>query len=174
MAVDPIAQTLCPVPLGLTAIRGDSLTVVVRLYNRATGAPIPLTGYSGEASIYVSQSSSVASQTIPVDVDQSPAGGATTGIVTLELAGQVSTTWIEDGAWALVLDNGTVRKTIIAGPWKLRPVSQFGPAQICGLNPLPGSGGCGGAVAIVGDQCEVTTEGYTRITLPYPSSCCAC
>lgn len=169
MALDPIAQTLCPVPLKLAAIRGDSIDVRIRLINGATAAPIVLTGYSGTASIYASSNASVAVHTLTVDVDQSGAGLPTTGVITVTLAGGVSVTWIEAGFWALVIDNGTVRKTIVAGPWELKPYAPTVGDFVCGLCPTASSG-----AELIGSGCEVLTQGYTGIVLPYPQGECSC
>lgn len=167
MAVDPIAQTLCPVPLALVAIRADSIEIRVRFFDASTGRPIVLDGFDGSAVIYDSPNATVPLHTLTVVVDQSGAGQPTTGVVTITVAGSATQLWIERGYWALVLDSGAVRKTVIAGPWELRGPSLGGPAYVCGLCPVPG-------VAPIGAACMVVKAGYHQVVLPYPAGDCGC
>ena len=169
MALDPIAQTTCPVPLTLTAIRGDSVSIPLRLFGAATGSPIALTGYSGTASVYATPNQGLPLHSLTVVVDQAAASMPTTGVVTVSLAGGASQVWIEDGYWALVLEDGTTRKTLISGPWQLRGPA-IGPAAfVCGLCPTPGA-----AFDLAGAGCGILDGGYTRIVLPFPASSCGC
>jgi len=179
MALDPIAQTICPVPLTLQAQRGNSIDVRLRMIDARTGRPLSLTGFSGTASIYASPNTSIVAHSLAVDVDQSPAGGATTGVVLISVPpGESTTTWLGYGFWALTLtDGGTVTKTVVAGPWSLASVS-LGPSSfVC---TAPGGAGfgtvCGGAPAFsaANSGCSVLEAGYTLILLPHPAGSCAC
>ena len=177
MALDPIEQTICPVPLTLKALRGDSIDVRLRLFDARTGRPLVLTGWSGEAFVYESANGSVPKHTLVVDVDQSAASMPTTGVVLITSPPPAGTTktWIEFGSWALQLTLGTVRKTISAGPWILSSVSIAQPTFTCSI------GGFGAACSpetvpfgLAGGDCAVLENGYTRILLPHPAGACGC
>lgn len=170
--MDPIAQTSSPIPLMLRALRNDSLSARLRLYDARTGKPIVLTGWSATASIYASINSASASHSLTVTVDQAGAGQATTGIVTISVDGGVTSTWIEDGYWALTMIDDPTRKTIIAGPWELRgpaPSSVVGP---CGLCASPGVGAA--ELEALGVNCDVVRHGYWILKLPAPQPECPC
>jgi hypothetical protein len=167
MALDPIAQSTYPALLMLRAIRSDSLTIKVRLYDARTGRPIVLTGYSGAALIFATENSSVATHELDVEVDQAAAGQATTGLVTITLDGNQSTTWLEDGYWSLVLIDDPIRKTIISGPWQMSGPAPGTKAHPCGLCSVPG-------FEQLGVDCDVTRYGYTILKLPLPQPTCSC
>ena len=167
MPLDPIAQTTCPIPLRLGAIRGDSIDVRLRLIDASTGRPIVLTGWTGEAQIWESVHSDVAIHTLTVVVDEAPAASSTTGMVTISAAPAATTLWRLDGFWSLVMTSPTVRKTIAAGPW-----SMLGPGG------APAGFACGVCVPAqieqVGAACVVARSGYQDLILPYPQADCAC
>lgn len=170
--MDPIAQSSSPVPLMLRALRNDSLSVALRLYDARTGRPIVLTGWSGTALIYASINSAAASHSLTVTVDQSAAGQPTTGMVTISVDGGVTATWLEDGYWALTMISNATRKTLIAGPWEMRgpaPSSVVGP---CGLCPAPGVRAA--ELEALGVNCDVIRYGYWILKLPVPQPECAC
>ncbi|HVI04119.1 MAG TPA: hypothetical protein VM869_35755 [Enhygromyxa sp.] len=167
MALDPIAQTTHPIPLLLRAIRGDSLLLKLRLYSARTGRPIVLTGYSGTAAIRKAQNSTTSTHEFDIEVDQAAAGQSTTGLVTIELDGGDSITWLEDGFWSLVLTNGSVRKTILSGPWELRGPAPGHVGYACGLCPVPG-------LEVAGVDCDVSRHGYAVLKLPAPQPVCGC
>jgi hypothetical protein len=166
MALDPIAQSTYPALLMLRAIRSDSITAKVRLYDARTSKPIVLTGYSGTASVRASENSTVATHELEVEVDQAGAGAATTGIVTITIDGGDSLMWLEDGYWSLVLVDDPIRKTIISGPWELRGPAP-GTIARCGLCSVPG-------FEQLGVDCDVTKYGYTILKLPLPQPACPC
>jgi hypothetical protein len=165
--MDPIASNSCPYPLGLAALRGDSIGVVIRLIDARTGRPISLTGYSGTAGIYQSPNSSIPTHALTVVVDQAAVGQETTGLVAITAAGGETTLWLEAGAWSLVLELGAVRKTLVAGPWTLAGPSMLPAVFVCGLCPVVGFGS-------LGTGCDVASDGYTSLVLPYPAGACGC
>jgi hypothetical protein len=165
--MDPIAANSCPYPLGLAALRGDSIGVVIRLIDARTGRPISLTGYSGSAGIYPSQNSSIPTHALTVVVDQAAVGQETTGLVTITAAGGETQLWLEAGAWSLVLEAGPVRKTLIGGPWTLAGPSMLPASFVCGLCPVAG-------FESVGTGCDAASDGYTALALPYPAGACGC
>lgn len=167
MPLDPIAQTSCPIPLRLTAIRGDSISIKLRLVNVATGRPIVLTDWSGEAKIWNSVNADVALHELDVDVDQAAAGQSTTGIVTISADPGATILWKLDGFWSLALLAEGIRKTIISGPWQMFGPGLAGPAYICGVCLVP-------EIERVGTACVVARDGYQEIRLPYPQAACTC
>lgn len=174
MALDPIAQTTCPVPLALQATRGDSLSIQIRLLNAATGRPIVLTGWSGVVNIMPSPIGGQVLHTLTVTVDQSAANMPTTGIVTITAGINETVGFIEQGYWALVLTDGTTSKTIIAGPWLMAGNSVGSPSFVCGSGAGV-SGFCGSlGFALIGTDCGVLAAGYQEISLPHPQSTCSC
>ena len=175
MDLDPIEQTICPVPLTLKATRGDSIDVRLRFYDARTGRPLVLTGWSGDAFVYESANPSVPKHTLVVVVDQSAASMPTTGVVTITSPAPAgtTTTWIEYGSWSLQLTDGTARKTVVAGPWRLGAVSLGSTSFTCSVN------GAGGLCSVdpfdlAGGGCAVLVDGYTRILLPHPAGACGC
>lgn len=171
--LDPIAQTACPVPYALRVVRGDSIDVRLRLFDRCTGRPLVLTGYSGTATVYDSPELGTPKGTFAVAVDQSPAGQATTGVVTITASAQDTAPLIDFGAWALVLTDGVSSKTIVAGPWSLAGYSQGQPLFSCSTSPTSGFCGVPG-YDLLGAGCELLCNGYTDLVLPHPqgSACC--
>lgn len=169
MAVAPIAQTSCPIPLRLSGIRGDSISVRLRLLDASTGRPIVLTGWAGEASVWDSINADVPLHSLTVDVDQAPAAQPTTGMVTISASPGETTLWRVDGYWSLTMTHAgdSVRKTIIAGPWRLEGPGGAPAGFACGVCPEP-------QIEQVGTACVVAREGYHEIVLPYPQSSCAC
>lgn len=169
MPLDPIQQTTCPVPLRLGAVRGDSIDVRLRLVSAQTGRPIVLTGWSGEAKIWLSTHSDVAAQQLTVTVDPAAAGQPTTGMITISALPTTTTLWPGDAFWSLVMILApSVRKTIIAGPWQLAGASYMQPFT-CGLSacqPVP--------FEQLGSACVVARDGYQDVLLPYPQAACAC
>jgi hypothetical protein len=167
MALDPIAQTSCPIPLRLTAIRADSITVKLRLINASTGRPVVLTGWAGEAKIFATINADVALHSLTVTVDQAAASQPTTGMVTISALPAATILWSTDGFWSLVMTTASVRKTIASGPWQMFGPGMTGPLYVCGLCPLP-------QVDQAGASCLVTLDGYKELRLPYPQAACAC
>ncbi len=167
MAVDPIQQTACPIPLRFDAIRGDSIDVRLRLINVATGRPIALTGWGGEALIWPSPNADVPLHELTIAVDQAAASQPTTGMVTISAPPSGTTLWESDGYWSLVMTAAGVRKTIAAGPWALHGRSLSGPGYVCGLCLVP-------ELEQVGAACFVAANGYQELRLPYPQAACSC
>jgi hypothetical protein len=167
MALDPIAQSICPVPLRLGAIRGDSIDVRLRLIDASTGRPIVLTGWDGEASVWDSINADVPVHSLTVGVDQSPAAQPTTGVVTITALPGATTLWKLDGFWSLTMTSATVRKTIIAGPWKMVGPGGLPAGFVCGVCSTP-------ELEQVGSSCVVLQDGYQGILLPYPQGECEC
>jgi len=175
VALDPIAQTSCPVPLAFRALRGDTVDIRLRLIDASTGRPIVLTGWSGVANVYASQVGGQVSHTMTVAVDQSAANNPTTGMVTITLAPNETVGWIEWGYWGLILSDGTTSKTIVAGPWELAGTSVGASLFTCaGLSGV-GTGVCGStSFELAGADCGVLGQGYTAILLPHPQGSCSC
>ncbi len=168
MPVDPIAQTTCPIPLRLTAIRGDSIDVRLRLIDASTGRPIVLTDWAGEAKIWDSINADVSLHSLTVDVDQSAVSLPGTGMVTISALPAATTLWKLDGFWSLTLTSATVRKTIVNGPWKMYGPGGTGPRFVCGLCPAP-------EIETVGTSCFVlSSSGWAELRLPYPQANCTC
>ena len=177
MALDPIEQTICPVPLTLKSTRGDSIDVRLRFYDARTGRPLVLTGWSGDAFVYESANPSVPTHTLVVDVDQSAAAQPTTGVVTITSPAPAgtTTTWIEYGSWSLQLTDGVSRKTVVAGPWRLGAVSLGASSFVCTTGGGLGAGACAvDPFELAGGGCSVLVDGYTRILLPHPAGACGC
>lgn len=177
MALDPIAQTSCPVPASLRPVRGDSISIKLRLVSAATGRPIVLTGWSGVANVYATALAGAALHTMTVDVDQSAAGLPTTGVVTISAAINATVGWTEFGSWALILTDGTTSKTIVSGPWEL--VGNGIPQPLFTCSSGIGGGASGGACGalgfdVLGAGCAVLESGYTVILLPHPQGACSC
>jgi len=167
MAVAPIQQTACPIPLSLAAIRADSIDVRLRLIDVSTGRPITLTGWSGEAKIWLSPNADVAVQSLAVAVDQAATGQPTTGMITISATPLETTLWQTVGYWSLVMISVGVRKTIAAGPWTLHGPSLAGPGFVCGLCAAPG-------FEQLGSSCLIARVGYQDLRLPYPQTSCSC
>ncbi len=167
MAVAPIQQTACPIPLRFDAVRGDSIDVRLRLIDASTGRPLALTGWDAEAKIWASSNGDVAAHELAVAVDQAPAAQPTTGMITITAAPLDTVLWLVDGYWSLIMTSAGVRKTIAAGPWALHGPSLHGPLFVCGLCFVPG-------LEQVGAACTVARDGYQELRLPYPQSACAC
>lgn len=167
MAVDPIQQTACPIPLILRAVRGDSIEVRLRLVDVSTGRPIALTGWAGEAKIWASSNSDVAAHDLTVVVDQAASGQPATGMVTISALPLATVLWNTDAFWSLIMTAAGVRKTIAAGPWSMQGPSLSGPLFICGVCPLP-------SLEQAGAACVVARSGYQDLLLPYPQSTCSC
>ena len=167
MALDPIAQTTCPIPLRLGAIRGDSIDVRLRLIDVATGRPIVLTGWAGEAKIWDSVNADIPIHVLTVVVDQAAAAQPTTGMVTISAAPGATTIWKLDGFWSLAMTSASVRKTIVAGPWSMAGPGGTPVGLVCGVcQVLP--------LEQLGSACVVARDGYQELLLPYPQSSCAC
>jgi hypothetical protein len=167
VAVAPIQQTTCPIPLRFDAVRGDSIDVRLRLVDAATGRPIVLTDWSAEALLWSSSNGDVPVHALVVTVDQAAASQPTTGMVTIISPPLGTTLWLAAGYWSLVMIATGVRKTIAAGPWALHGRSLDGPAYVCGLCLLP-------TLEQVGAACLVARAGYQELRLPFPQSACAC
>lgn len=173
MALDPIAQTSCPKPYAIQAVRGDSIDIRIRLIDGETGRPIVLTGWSGAANIYDTPLAGAAKHALAVDVDQAAAANPTTGIITITAAPNQTIGWTEFGFWALVLTDGTTSKTISAGPWSLAGASIGASSFGCGIGGSAGA--CGSSpFEQLGSGCELLSSGYTELVLPHPQSSCAC
>jgi len=169
MAVDPIQQTACPIPLRLGAIRGDSIDIRLRLVDVSTGRPIVLTGWSGEAKIWSSTNADAALHDLTVTVDQAAAGQPTTGMVAITAAPTVTTLWPADAFWSLVMISASVRKTIVAGPWSLAGRGYTPTPFACGLSV------CAPAeLERIGTDCLIARAGYQDLLLPYPQALCGC
>jgi hypothetical protein len=174
VALDPIAQTSCPVPASLRPVRGDSISIQLRLVNAATGRPIVLTGWSGVANVYATSLAGAALHTMTVDVDQSAAGLPITGVVTISAAINATVGWTEFGSWALILTDGTTSKTIVAGPWELVGNGVAQPLFSCSSGSSA-AGACGVVgFDVLGSGCSVLDAGYTVILLPHPQGSCSC
>ena len=170
---DELALTTCPIPVTFRAISGDSIEQRFRLVSAISGAPISLTGFSGTASIIAAPGQG-AIQTLVVDVDQAVSGQPTTGFVTVTLAGAQTTTGFPGAAfWLLVLTDGTIPKTVAAGPWSLTSPVAWSISDPCG-----GMFGCFGTPGATG--CEAAIQscagGATYLELrlpnPVPGGCC--
>lgn len=169
MALDPIQQTACPIPLRLGAIRGDSIDIRLRLVDVRTGRPIVLTGWSGEASLWSSTNADVALHSLTVAVDQAVAGQPTTGMVTIAAVPSETTLWPPDAFWSLVMISAGVRKTIVAGPWQLGGRGYTPTPFACGLSvcaPVE--------LERIGTDCLIARSGYQDLLLPYPQALCGC
>ena len=106
-----------PGTTNLNVVRGDSLALEVRVKDKSTGAPIPLTGYVGAAGVRMALDSPVLTS-LTVVVDQS-ASGANTGLVTVTATGQQTGAFPEFGVWDLQISDGSpsgvFRKTLLQG-----------------------------------------------------------
>jgi hypothetical protein len=96
--------------------RGDSFEAVFSVTDN-DGVAVSLTGLQGEAEVR-SQSGGTVLATLTVDVDQSLAGQATTGYVTVSATGADMDAAI-NGVWDLEIHDGSptfaFRKTIVTG-----------------------------------------------------------
>lgn len=175
MAGDPIAQTACPVPFALQAVRGDSINICLRLFDASTGKPIVLTGWSGIANVYASPVGGQVSHTMTVVVDQSATGQPTTGVVEITTAINETSGWIEFGSWALILSDGTTSRTIVAGPWLMAGNSLAASSFTCTGVSGAAVGACGvPQFEVIGAGCSVLEGGYVVIELPHPQSAGCC
>lgn len=108
-----IARMTRPAKRDLVAVRGDTLEVKFTLRTPSQERVI-LTGWQGRAVARKAVDHPVLYE-FEVEVDQTGAGSATAGEILVRAPWTSTTTFPQGGVWALSLEAGDVRRTVIAG-----------------------------------------------------------